>query len=52
MKEGYFSVTLGWLTLIFAGTLPYLYSREIAGFVNVLFETSIWIHHNGSLDTE
>lgn len=40
MKEGYFSVTLGWLTLIFAGTLPYLYSREIEGFVNILFETT------------
>ncbi len=40
MKEGYFSVTLGWITLIFAGTLPYLYSGEIPGFVNVLFETT------------
>lgn len=40
IKEGYISVTLGWLTLIFAGTLPYLYSREIEGFVNVLFETA------------
>ncbi|MCU0378029.1 MAG: TrkH family potassium uptake protein [Bacteroidales bacterium] len=40
IKEGYISVTLGWLTLIFAGTLPYLYSGEIEGFVNILFETA------------
>lgn len=40
IKEGYISVTLGWLTLIFAGTLPYLFSGEISGFVNVLFETA------------
>lgn len=40
IKEGYISVTLGWLTLIFAGTLPYIYSSAIEGFVNVLFETA------------
>jgi len=38
-REGYLAVALGWVTLVFAGTLPYLYSGEIKGFVNILFET-------------
>lgn len=39
-REGYLAVALGWLTLIFAGTLPYLYSGEIKGYINILFETT------------
>ena len=38
-SEGYLAVVLGWLTLVFAGTLPYLYSGEIKGYINILFET-------------
>lgn len=38
-KEGYLSVTIGWLALILSGTLPYVYSGEIKGFLNILFET-------------
>jgi len=39
-KEGYLAVVLGWLTLIIAGTLPYFYSGEIKGTVNIFFETA------------
>ncbi len=38
-KEGYLSVTLGWLVLVFSGTLPFVYSGEIKGVVNVIFES-------------
>jgi len=38
-REGYIGVTLGWLTLIFSGTLPYIISGTIPGFINSLFET-------------
>jgi len=38
-KEGYLGLTLGWLALIFSGTLPYVYSGEIDGFLNIVFET-------------
>src|SRR5659263_218673 len=38
-KEGYLAVVLGWLTLIIAGTLPYFFSGEIKGYINILFET-------------
>ncbi|MFZ0473474.1 MAG: TrkH family potassium uptake protein [Bacteroidales bacterium] len=39
-KEGYLAVVLGWAMLIIAGTLPYFYSGEIKGVVNILFETA------------
>ena len=39
-KEGYLAVVLGWLILIIAGTLPYFYSGEIKGTINILFETA------------
>ena len=39
-KEGYLAVVLGWFTLITAGTLPYFYSNDIKGIVNILFETA------------
>lgn len=38
-REGYLSVTLGWLVLVMSGMLPFLYSNQIAGVVNVLFES-------------
>ncbi len=38
-RDGYLSVTLGWATLVLSGTLPFVYSHEIKGFVNMLFES-------------
>ncbi len=38
-REGYLSVTMGWLVLGLSGTLPYLYSGEVRGFVNMIFES-------------
>ncbi len=38
-REGYLSVTLGWVALVLSGTLPYIFSGEIKGFVNILFES-------------
>ncbi len=38
-REGYMSVTLGWIALVVSGTLPYIFSGEINGFVNILFES-------------
>ncbi|HUW93191.1 MAG TPA: potassium transporter TrkG [Bacteroidales bacterium] len=39
VREGYLGVTIAWLTLALAGTLPYILSGTIPGFVNILFET-------------
>ena len=38
-KDGYLIVTLGWLSMTFFGTLPYLFSGEIPDFTNAFFET-------------
>ncbi|MDX9772117.1 MAG: potassium transporter TrkG, partial [Bacteroidales bacterium] len=38
-REGYLSVTLGWIVLVISGALPYLYSHEINGVVSALFES-------------
>jgi trk system potassium uptake protein TrkH len=38
-REGYLSVTLGWVTLVLSGTLPFLFSHQISGFINMLFES-------------
>jgi len=38
-REGYLGVTMGWITLVLAGSLPYLYSNTIAGFTNSFFES-------------
>ena len=38
-REGYLSVTLGWIVLGLSGTLPYVFSHEMNGFVNMLFES-------------
>ncbi len=38
-REGYLSVTMGWIALVLAGSLPFLYSSTIDGFTNSLFES-------------
>ncbi len=38
-REGYLIVTLGWLIMSLAGTLPYLLSGTIPSFTNAFFET-------------
>jgi len=38
-REGYLSVTLGWIALVLSGTLPYIFSGEIKGFANIVFES-------------
>jgi trk system potassium uptake protein len=40
IREGYLAVTMGWIVLIVAGTLPYFLSHTITGFENVFFETT------------
>lgn len=39
IREGYLSVTMGWLVLGLSGTLPFLFSGEVKGFVNMIFES-------------
>ena len=39
-REGYLVVVLGWLAMIFTGTLPYLLTGTIDGFSNIIFETT------------
>ncbi|MGE5349785.1 MAG: TrkH family potassium uptake protein [Actinomycetota bacterium] len=38
-REGYLSVTLGWIMLVLSGTLPFAFSHEMKGFTNMLFES-------------
>ena len=38
-RDGYLIVTLGWLSMSLAGTLPYLLSGSIPNFTNAFFET-------------
>jgi len=38
-REGYLSVTMGWIALVVAGSLPFLYSSTFDGFTNSLFES-------------
>lgn len=38
-REGYLIVALGWLSMVTAGTLPYLFSGVIPEFYNAFFET-------------
>lgn len=38
-KEGYLIVGLGWMSMVFAGTLPYMLSGEIPDFTDAFFET-------------
>lgn len=39
IRDGYLSVTIGWLTLTLAGTLPYLISGTIPQLINAFFES-------------
>ena len=38
-KEGYLIVTLGWLSMAFSGTLPYIVTGLIPSFADAFFET-------------
>jgi trk system potassium uptake protein len=38
-REGYLIVTFGWIIMSLAGTLPYITTGAIPGFVNAFFET-------------
>ncbi|TFH48273.1 MAG: TrkH family potassium uptake protein [Bacteroidia bacterium] len=39
IRDGYLSVTIGWLTLTLAGALPYLISGTIPQLINAFFES-------------
>ena len=38
-KEGYLIVTLGWLIMAFAGTMPYTFTEAISNYTDAFFET-------------
>ena len=38
-RDGYLIVTIGWLTMVFSGMLPYYLTDSITYFPNLLFET-------------
>ena len=38
-KDGYIIVTVGWLTMIFSGMLPYYLTDSISSFSNLIFES-------------
>ncbi|MDZ7636314.1 MAG: potassium transporter TrkG [Bacteroidales bacterium] len=40
IKDGYINVTLSWVILVLLGTMPYLFSGTVPGFINALFETT------------
>ena len=39
-REGYLVVVLGWVFMIFSGTIPYILTGVIDGFSNIFFETT------------
>ena len=39
LREGYLNVAVSWLLLALLGTLPFLFSGTVPGFINALFET-------------
>ena len=39
-REGYLVVVLGWIIMIFSGTIPYILTGAIDGFSNIFFETT------------
>jgi trk system potassium uptake protein len=47
-KEGYLIVILIWITLSFAGTLPYLFSNTLTGFTDAFFESASGYTTTGS----
>ena len=38
-RDGYIIVTLGWLTMVISGMLPYYFTNSIFGGANLFFET-------------
>ena len=38
-RDAYFIVVLGWLTIVFSGTLPYISTASITSFSNIFFDT-------------
>ena len=38
-RDGYIIVTLGWLTMVISGILPYYFTNSILGSANLFFET-------------
>ena len=38
-RDGYLIVTIGWLTMVFSGILPYYFTSSINSFPNLFFET-------------
>jgi trk system potassium uptake protein TrkH len=38
-KDGYLIVTLGWLIMAFAGTMPYMFTGAITNYTDAFFET-------------
>ena len=38
-RDGYLIVTVGWLTMILSGMIPYYLTNSIDSFSNILFET-------------
>jgi trk system potassium uptake protein TrkH len=40
-RDGYLIVTIGWLTMVFSGMLPYYLTNSITYFPNLLFETMV-----------
>ena len=47
-SDGYLMVTLGWVFMSLFGTLPYLLSGAIPGFINAFFETMSGISTTGA----
>lgn len=39
-REGFFIVSLGWITLSLIGALPFFISREIPNYIDAVFETT------------
>ncbi len=47
-REGYLVVVLGWIIMIFSGTIPYILTGTIDGFSNIFFETTSGYTATGS----
>jgi trk system potassium uptake protein TrkH len=47
-REGYLIVAFGWLSMVFFGMLPYLFSPVNPGFINALFETASGLTTTGA----
>ena len=45
-RDGYLIVTVGWLTMILSGMMPYYMTNSIDSFSNIFFETMLKIQSN------